>query len=308
MGRSEAATCPEKVIHSMASTVVRSPTRERRTPGYTFWTPRMVPNPRIYSPDPQGWSRTPTCASWTPGMGSGPSVWGPGHPQWGPKVPGQNVHGPWAGPRRGSDADTCPGPVWCRPVRIRLCSPPRRRPDAATWPTTRDVSQRAEPDVRPPGYATPTFIADKARCLPTPLTCDVPPRHLMSHVHPVGGVPVHSTGRRCAASAFNETCPSHRRHACPFHWQTARPYCRVHYAHHYSYVTKEAAASCQRCACCGQHGPGDCTYDTCISCSRYSICYVPRPTCRGSATLYVPPLSYKREGTRRYKASPLKPT
>jgi hypothetical protein len=51
--------------------------------------------------------------------------------------------------------------------------------------------------------------------------------------------------RRCAASAFNETCPFcwqaatcpfRRRRACPFHWQAARPYCRVHYAHHYSHV------------------------------------------------------------------------
>jgi hypothetical protein len=35
-----------------------------------------------------------------------------------------------------------------------------------------------------------------------------------------------------------------------------------------------------------------------ISCSGYSICYVTGPTCRGSVSLYVPPLSYKREGTR----------
>jgi hypothetical protein len=35
----------------------------------------------------------------------------------------------------------------------------------------------------------------------------------------------------------------------------------------------------------------------------YSFHYVPGPTCRGSASLYVPPLSYKREGTRRYKAN-----
>jgi hypothetical protein len=36
----------------------------------------------------------------------------------------------------------------------------------------------------------------------------------------------------------------------------------------------------------------------------YSLRFAPRPTCRGSAPLYVPPLSYKREGTRRYKADP----
>jgi hypothetical protein len=33
----------------------------------------------------------------------------------------------------------------------------------------------------------------------------------------------------------------------------------------------------------------------------YSFHYVPGPTCRGSASLYVPPLNYKREGTQRYK-------
>jgi hypothetical protein len=104
-----------------------------------------------------------------------------------------------------------------RPYRICFRSPPRWRPDAATWPTTRDVSQRAEPDVRPLGRVASTFIADKARRLSIPLAGDVPSWHLMS--------PVHSTGRRCVASAFNEprplrwqtaTRPSHRQRACPF--------------------------------------------------------------------------------------------
>jgi hypothetical protein len=34
----------------------------------------------------------------------------------------------------------------------------------------------------------------------------------------------------------------------------------------------------------------------------YFFHYAPGPTCRGSASLYVPPLNYKREGTQRYKA------
>jgi hypothetical protein len=38
--------------------------------------------------------------------------------------------------------------------------------------------------------------------------------------------------------------------------------------------------------------------------SRDSLCFAPGPTCRGSAPLYVPPLRYKWEGTRRYKADP----
>jgi hypothetical protein len=103
------------------------------------------------------------------------------------------------------------------PYRERSHSLLRRRPDAATWPTARDVSQRAEPDVRPLGR---TFIAGEAHCLSswqvmcrlsikytlsTPLTSDVPPQHLMGPVHstdgrrpghPAGGVPVYSGGRQ----------------------------------------------------------------------------------------------------------------
>jgi hypothetical protein len=120
------------------------------------------------------------------------------------KVLGQNMHGPWTGPKRGSGDDTCPDPVWCGHVRLRHCSPPGRRPDAATWPTARDVSRRAEPVVRPPGYAAPAFITDKARRLSVPLTGNVSPQHLMSPVHsPNRDVPprhlmypVHSAGRR----------------------------------------------------------------------------------------------------------------
>jgi hypothetical protein len=132
------------------------------------------------------------------------------------------------------------------PYRVRFCSPLRRRPDAATWPTARDVSQLAEPNVRPLGRAASAFIADKTRRLSIPLAGDVPPRHLMS--------PVHSTGRQCAASAFNEPCPlrrwaatrpTRRRRACPFHWQAVRPCSGVHYAHHHSRVTEEAATTYQ---------------------------------------------------------------
>jgi hypothetical protein len=87
------------------------------------------------------------------------------------------------------------------PYRLRFCSSPRRSPDAAPWHGARDVSQRAEPDVRPPGYAASAFIAGKARRLSIPLAGGVPPPHLMS--------PVHSADRRCAASAFNKPCPFH---------------------------------------------------------------------------------------------------
>jgi hypothetical protein len=46
---------------------------------------------------------------------------------------------------------------------------------------------------------------------------------------------------------------------------------------------------------------------TSISCSKYYIRYVPGPICRGSAPLYVPPLTYKRGGTQRYKADSHRP-
>jgi hypothetical protein len=94
------------------------------------------------------------------------------------------------------------------PCSVRFCSPLRRRSDAATWPIARDVSQRAENShcplpiarhVRPLGRATYAFITDKSRRLSTPLAGDMPPQHLIRLVH--------STGRRCAASAFNVPCP-----------------------------------------------------------------------------------------------------
>jgi hypothetical protein len=37
--------------------------------------------------------------------------------------------------------------------------------------------------------------------------------------------------------------------------------------------------------------------------SKYYIHYIPEPTCRGSAPLYVPPLGYKRGGMQRYKGT-----
>jgi hypothetical protein len=79
-----------------------------------------------------------------------------------------------------------------------------------------------EPDVRPLGRA---FIAEEARrltswqvmcrlsikyAMSTPVTSDVPPQHLMCHVHsaggrrpghPAGGVPVRSGGRQYARVA-----------------------------------------------------------------------------------------------------------
>jgi hypothetical protein len=38
----------------------------------------------------------------------------------------------------------------------------------------------------------------------------------------------------------------------------------------------------------------------------YSFHYAPGPACRGSASLYLRPLNYKREGTQRYKGQALR--
>jgi hypothetical protein len=141
--------------------------------------PGMVQDLHVSKSDPSDGIRTPSDGIWTPlcGVRTAHSMV-PGI--WDREYPGLNQG--QAGVRRGHVS---------RPYRIHFCSSPRRRPDAAAWPTARDVSQWARPDVRPLGCAASAFIVDKAHCLSIPLVGDVPPRHLLS--------PVHSTGRRCAA-------------------------------------------------------------------------------------------------------------
>jgi hypothetical protein len=58
---------------------------------------------------------------------------------------------------------------------VRLRSPLRHRPGAATWLVARDISQRAEPDVRPLGLTVSAFIVERTGRLSTLLTGDVPP-------------------------------------------------------------------------------------------------------------------------------------
>jgi hypothetical protein len=169
------------------------------------------------------------------------------------------------------------------------------------WPTARDISQRSEPDVRPPGYAASAFIEDKARRLSIPLAGGVPPLHLLTPVHSAGrqrpihsvgrrrpihstgGVPVHSAGRRhdhtatCTMPIITRTLPR----KLPPHIN--------------------AAGTADNMV------PGDGSDITCISYS-YNVFL---PLCSwahmwGSASLYVSPLSYKREGTQHYKADQLR--
>ena len=109
-----------------------------------LWTrpPGNVRDPHGHEPDPWDESQTPLCGVRAT-HSKVPELWDkeyPGLNQDQARVRSRHVSGPY---------------------RVRFCSPLRRRPDAATWPTTRDVSRRAEPDVRPLGHATPTW---RAKC------------------------------------------------------------------------------------------------------------------------------------------------
>jgi hypothetical protein len=155
-----------------------------------------VSDPCVYGHDPRVRSRTATSVP-------GPVGRAPGPPLGRVRATRSKVPGFWRKGYPGIDQ----GQAGVRsrhvsgPCRVCFCSPLRRRPDAATRPTSRDVSQRVEPDVRPLGHAISAFIADKTRRL----TGDVPPQHLM----------------RLSLCWHTVTRPSHRRRACPLPWQTA---------------------------------------------------------------------------------------
>jgi hypothetical protein len=71
--------------------------------------------------------------------------------------------------------------------------------------------------------------------------------------------------------------------------------------HHHLYAAREASPTRQCYVDRGYQGAWKIALGTDTSRSKYYICYVPGPTCRGSVLLYVPPLSYKRGGMQRYK-------
>jgi hypothetical protein len=102
--------------------------------------------------------------------------------------------------------------------------------------------------------------------------------------HPTGGVSVHSVGRQYARAAAYTVLIM------------ARALLRKQPRDINTIWTTDIMAL------------GDLLGDTSIgSFYMYSLRFAPRPTCRGPAPLYVPPLSYEREGTRRYKVSSLRP-
>jgi hypothetical protein len=156
-------------------------------------------------------------------------------------------------------------------------SPLRRRPNAATWLVARDISQRAEPDVRPLGRVVSAFIVERTRRLSTLLTDDVPSQHLMR--------PVHSTGRRCQGhpadgapvqSVVKQYTHAARRTMLIIPCARSFPCTPILRRSRMSGHKKIAPAAN-------------------ISIPKYYIRYVPRPTCWGSALLYMPPLAIKGE-------------
>jgi hypothetical protein len=160
---------------------------------------------------------------------------------------------------------------------FQLASLLRQRPDAATWLVAHDISQWAEPDVRPLGRVVSAFIAERMCRLSTLLTDDVPPQHLMRPVHsagkrcqcrPADGTPIQSIVKQCARAARRTVLiiPFARSFPC-------------------TPMLRRSQTSGRRKIAPAAN----------ISSSKYYICYVPGPTCRGSVSLYMPPLVIKGE-------------
>jgi hypothetical protein len=142
MGRSGAATCPEKETYSEVSPASPDPYGK-------------VSDPCIYGSGLQVWSSTSTCANRTPGMGSGPPCMGSRPSTVGSQGPRTEHTRTLIRTQAGVRCRHVSRPdlVGSGPYHVHSCFSPRRRPDADTWPTARSVSQQAEPDIKPLGYA-----------------------------------------------------------------------------------------------------------------------------------------------------------
>jgi hypothetical protein len=146
----------------------------------------------------------------------------------------------------------------------------------------RDISQRAEPDVRPIWLYSLCIYCGEDTPPAATLTGDAPSQHLMCPVqsadrrrqgHPADGTPDQSVGEQCARAERRTVpiIPSTRTFPCTPRIRRSRA----------SGHKKMAPAT----SICG---------------SKRYILYVPGPTCRGSVPLCIPPFNYKRGGMRRY--------
>jgi hypothetical protein len=119
--------------------------------------------------------------------------------------------------------------------------------------------------------------------------------------------PVHSTGRRGDGSAFTASSlcytsrrrPGHPTGGVPVQSDSGHTPIppRTRRAHHDLYVARETSTASQ---CYGDRRYQGTRRSHRMNGSKYYTCFDPGPTCRGSVSLYVPPLNYKREGTLRY--------
>ena len=170
---------------------------------------------------------------------------------------------------RRSGAGTC--------LDLALRSPFRRRPAAAAWLVARDISQRAEPDVRPIQPCSLGIYCGEDAPPATTLTGDVPSQHLMRPIqsarrrrqgHPADGAPDQSVGEQCARAEWRTVLiiPSTRSFPC-----TPR-------------IWRSRVSGHQRTASAANIGG-----------SKSYLCCVPRPTCRGSVPLCMPPSAIKGE-------------
>jgi hypothetical protein len=150
------------------------------------------------------------------------------------------------------------------------------------WLVARDISQRAEPDVRPIQPCSLYIYCGEDAPPATTLTGDVPSQHLRRPVqsarrrrqgHPADGAPDQSVGEQCARVEQRTVLiiPSTRSFPCTPRIRRSR-----------ASGHKKIAPAVSIC------GP------------KCYIPYVPEPTCRGSVPLCMPPFSYKRGGMRRY--------
>jgi hypothetical protein len=87
----------------------------------------------------------------------------------------------------------------------------------------------------------------------------------------------------------------------PFRWQAVRPCCRMHCTHHDSRVPRKQRRHinivCTTDVMALGDGPG-------VAGISYFLPFCPWVHMSGLSILVRAPLSYKREGTRRYKADP----
>jgi hypothetical protein len=153
---------------------------------------------------------------------------------------------------------------------------------------SRDISQWAEPDARPLKPLSLCIYYGEDASPATTLTDDVPSQHLMRLVPSVGrrrqgnlagGALVRSVTKQCA-----------RAMRCTMN---IVPY------------TRSFPGTPRICRSrVSGHEKIDPAANT--SSSKRHIHFVPRPTCRGSVPLYMPPFSYKRGGMRCYNTGSLR--